>query len=387
MPALSFAAISGVYTNDATNITDISAKLNGGGNTGGGNDFGYFRYSTVPSNPPVFCNDIYGIAMKSTNAINVNGSIGFSMDATNLESNTQYAYCAIISNSALNPTDIKYGNVKTFWTNPCATCDQTTINTTNALVASGTSAYLNGNYNSTVAVKTYFEYRKLAEPPANGGRPTPLPWIQVGMQNKNPQTSGNISTQVSGLLANTTYEYRAAGDSGTSTNPILIYGAILEFTTHDNGTVGPNNNQNGNGGTVQPNGPVTYNNYANLPESPSLTPDDVVHYKEGIETVFIRQIVGNTTFAKAYGYKDGMNLQSFAYGLAHTFAQLFGYVNGGVHEIRVITPDVAAYQFGVKDGKLVVFEYYNGHHTGTSTFTMNLKNAFGYEYYFNRKLK
>ncbi|MCX6757478.1 MAG: Ig domain-containing protein [Candidatus Nomurabacteria bacterium] len=113
--------------------------------------------------------------------------------------------------------------------------------------------------------------------------------------------------------------------------------------------------------------------------------DDVVGYQEGIENVFYRQIVGNIPFAKLYGYRDGNDLNVFAGILSHTFAQMFGYVNGGGREIRVSIANIAAYRLGFKNGSLAVYEYYDNHLTGISTLTRNFKSAFDYEYYFKKK--
>ena len=288
-----------------------------------------------------------------------------------------------------NP-EITYGEVKSFTTKPCLTCGQTAIETLNPIVLSGSNAYLNGFYNSTDTVKTFFEYRKIPAMTSSSVKQTTnsnsSEWIKVNPQNKVPNTAGAINFLLQGLTPNTQYEYRAAAEVNPTTNgansDIVYAEEIFPFTTGD--VVTPNQGNGGDNGD----GGGNYQNTPNLPTKPPLHPqsDNLVHYSEGVETVFIRQIIGNTAFAKVYGYKDGMNLQSFAYGLAHTFAQLFGYIHGGAREIRVSSPDVAAYIFGLQDGKLVVFEYYKNYYTGTATFTMDLKNAFGYEYYFNRKL-
>lgn len=139
-----------------------------------------------------------------------------------------------------------------------------------------------------------------------------------------------------------------------------------------------NNGNNGNsGGGMVP--PPKVGSYAN-PLS-----DAIVHYHEGVETVFTRQIMHYPGFAKLYGYVDGENLQHFADTLSHTFAQIFGYYAGGGREIRVTVPDMAAYEFGLKDGMLAVYEYYDNHLTGISVVTGKLKSAFEYEYYYTKR--
>ncbi len=110
--------------------------------------------------------------------------------------------------------------------------------------------------------------------------------------------------------------------------------------------------------------------------------DAVVHYHEGVETVFTRQIMNSPGLAHLYGYVEGTDLKTFAENLSHVFAQVFGYYSGGGREIRVSYPDIAAYELGLKDGMLAVYEYYDNHLTGIQTAGSALKTKFGYEYYF-----
>ena len=140
---------------------------------------------------------------------------------------------------------------------------------------------------------------------------------------------------------------------------------------------GNSSSNNGNNGGMTP--PPKIGSIAN-PLS-----DAIVHYHEGVETVFTRQIMHYPGFAKLYGYVDGANLQNFADTLSHTFAQIFGYYAGGGREIRVTVPDMAAYEFGLKDGMLAVYEYYDNQLTGVSVVTGKLKNAFEYEYYYTKR--
>ncbi|MFA6586121.1 MAG: hypothetical protein WCS86_03095 [Candidatus Paceibacterota bacterium] len=112
--------------------------------------------------------------------------------------------------------------------------------------------------------------------------------------------------------------------------------------------------------------------------------DAVVRFQEGIETVFARQIVANTNFAKLYGYEEGTDLQTFAWSLSDQFARVFGYVNSSGKEIRVSYPDVAAYQLQLTGNKLTVYEYYYNKIVDIRNVTTVFKNASGYEYYFKK---
>ena len=266
-PMLSFALsnITGTQTQAETDITDTSVKFHGSTNTNGETDFGYFRYTKVLNHPPIFCPEIsgeayYGSIIKSTFEKSVTTNSGlttyFDSTVTGLEPDTQYAYCAIVSNSAVHanitdPTVIRYGMIRTFTTAPCATCDQVTINTNNALVTNGTSGYLNGFYNSTFPLNTYFEYSLV--PSGGGGIPT---WTPTATQTRAPHTSGTFNAQISGLSPNTAYQFRAVGNSGTAAIPVLTYGDILTFTTGDdslnggsyNGGLPPDGTAGGTGG-------------------------------------------------------------------------------------------------------------------------------------------
>ncbi|MEI7809975.1 MAG: hypothetical protein WCI41_00235, partial [bacterium] len=112
--------------------------------------------------------------------------------------------------------------------------------------------------------------------------------------------------------------------------------------------------------------------------------DAVVHYHEGIETVLQRQIVKNTALAKAYGYTDGDNLSSFAWGLSDTFARMFGYVSTSGKEIRVSVVDRAAYELRLENGKVTVYEYLDSKIVNIQKETQAMRDKYGYEYYFNK---
>ena len=92
----------------------------------------------------------------------------------------------------------------------------------------------------------------------------------------------------------------------------------------------------------------------------------------------------NPIFTQKYGYKTGMNLQTFAEDLADQFARAFGYINSSGREIRVSLPDIAAYQLVLVGNKLTVYEYYNNRIVDSRNVTTVFKNASGYEYYFKK---
>ncbi len=415
-PFVSQAGFLAVTTGDATGVTNTSATLHGYGGDADPNSTmpvtGYFRYSTAKV-APIFCNDIYGTQMVATGDISL-GSDGtwksFSQNIYNLAPDTTYYYCAIVSDK----NNIAYGSesrVKEFHT----ACYQTTINTLDATNVQSTSANLKGSYCSTQSsVKTSFNYRE-----AKPGE-TPPPWKEVASTSHakgsgSSNVYGNITFLLTSLAPNTTYQFKAvAVDQGTS--KATTEGSILNFTTLPGVTGG------GSGGSTQSNSGtsgVTTNNGStvttgvgfgftntggnknnsgnsngnnggiftgNLQLGQTATPPGLalVRFHEGVETVFARQIMSNTDLARAYGYQAGMDLQTFAWDLADQLAKIFGYVSPSGKEIRVSQPDIAAYQLVYTGNRLTVYEYYNGKIVDIQSATSTLKNASGYEYYFNK---
>ena len=112
--------------------------------------------------------------------------------------------------------------------------------------------------------------------------------------------------------------------------------------------------------------------------------DDVVRYHEGIETVLQRQIVADPQIAKMYGYVDGTDLQSFSWYLADLFARIFGYVSSTGKEIRVIVPDMAAYEIDISSGTLTIYEYFDSKIVNIQKMTPSLRSIYEYEYYFRK---
>ena len=136
------------------------------------------------------------------------------------------------------------------------------------------------------------------------------------------------------------------------------------------------------------------NNQSGEPKIGDITtpPNDaIVRYHEGVETVFIRQILKNTTLQQKYGHKDASDLQSFGNYLAHFFGKNYGYVAKNRKEVRVRYPDVAAYELREVKGTTTVYESYLNKNTGKFEITgirkLNslFKLIFKYEYYFLKK--
>ena len=423
-----------VSTSDADNISQTSATLHGIGGYDANSSLplpafpitAYFRYSPTPISP-IFCNDIYGTSMISTKDIKLNVSASkisetFYQKVNNLTPNTTYYYCAIISNKE----NIAYGGssiVKEFHTN----CIETTVDTNVATNIRTQSANLNGSYCSTKDVKTSFKYREAWD----GTSSKPWTALKESVVNhivgNNSNVYGNFNFNLSGLTPEKKYEFQAVAENGTGTNIKTFEGSIEDFTTlaiavgrggskNDSGTgsggvntgSGGNsggNNNNPEGGTGSGSGVNTgssgggvntgsgsygsgiiNNTKTTLALGQNATPpsDAIVRYHEGIETVFARQIVADTAFAKKYGYQDGANLENFAWNLADQFARVFGYIDQGGKEIRVSVPDVAAYQLQLVGNKLTVYEYYGNKIVDVRNITTVFKSASGYEYYFKK---
>ncbi|MFM7088937.1 MAG: hypothetical protein ACKOW9_05420 [Candidatus Paceibacterota bacterium] len=252
--------IGPVKTLNPTQIDDTEVTL-WGNYTAGMDGFAYFRLSEAEI-PPVFCNDIYGSDMRGITST-VPDPIGyttggnFAVQVNGLEPETDYYYCAIVSNRAYDPnsarsitnTQIKYGEVKKFRTLPCDTCDDTIITTKQADVLDSKSATLKGSFKSSRPVSVYFEYTKTTSNPQDLQSNTTV-WKSTTPKSHGANSNGNYIFLLKGLEKNTTYSYRAVG---AVTNPDdsveVFYGNTMQFTTNkfdgvDGGVVDPT----GNGG-------------------------------------------------------------------------------------------------------------------------------------------
>jgi len=292
LPGATNTAGALIQTEQLLEVTDRSALLQGrlftsasaGDNTIP--NYGYFRISKVDI-PPIFCNDIFGSNMISTisNTPRANGRVlpgeTFKKRITNLEPDTDYAYCAIVSNDAKSPSEIKYGQVVTFRTNPCVTCPHTTIRTLNPASVGVNTAIMQGNYNSTRHIQTWFQYKEKGLEQAPQAEPFDLTIIEssknlakahifgssllesvriganilkskiTNKANANipewkttPRVDhtafrnyGRMSFTLTGLRKDTVYQYRAVGQTILDTtrsnpNPVqTFYGNTLEFRT------------------------------------------------------------------------------------------------------------------------------------------------------------
>ena len=440
-----------VYTGVTTDITDTAATLHGSANPVGKDTSGYFRYSAVQpgSITPVFCNEVFGNKMKSTQEYALGAKYGpkiFPGYLTNLESDTTYYYCAIASEKRL----IDYGGVNFFTTlpDPSSVNAVTSIQTKTPLVMSGSSVYLNGFYNAVVPTETYFEYKKkpsyanllnanltpmsavahwdlnptsptnlsqflnpnqtmsqqslnlgslnlsgnmanvntnmvnthVTATASNLSAPATAGWTKVGSMTHETGGSGNIDFLATGLELNTDYEFRAMirnkNDGTINPGERMSFKTLASNELTDGALFDGINNDN----YVHNSTPVPHT----LGETVKAPVDATVRSREGIETVFARQIMQNFPLAKLYGYTDGGNLQSFAWSLADILGKAFGYVNSAGNEVRVSQPNVAAYELQVKDNKVTVYEYYNSKIVDVRTISSGFKSKGFYEYYYKK---
>ncbi len=115
--------------------------------------------------------------------------------------------------------------------------------------------------------------------------------------------------------------------------------------------------------------------------------DAIVHYTEGVETVFARQIKNRLYLAKKLGYTQEQNLEQFAFDMAHSLAKNnFGYIDENGLEVRVSIPDVSAYELRAVGKNLVVYEYYKNKIIDIRSRTIQFKLKNPYEYYFRKKI-
>jgi len=126
--------------------------------------------------------------------------------------------------------------------------------------------------------------------------------------------------------------------------------------------------------------------WTNLSLGQAIKPpnDAIVRYHEGIETVFIRQILANPIYLNTFNRSGANNSINFVWDLAHKFAKMFSYVDDSGREIRVSLPDIAAYQLQLIGEELTVYEYYDDKIIDIRNVTTVFKDKAGYEYYFER---
>jgi len=435
-----------VKTESAINVTDAGATLRGMGYPDNVDGIvyptvGYFRYSASPTKP-IFCEDIYGSDIVSTQDIKITTEgQTFQQVVTDLDPDTTYYYCAILSGTRPGRLIQRIQNseeVKQFRTLPCPDCAQIKVTTKTALNMTSNSATLKGTYNSTKPIKTYFEYRKyvsgnnfeisgatntesqvetntmstksmpisptasygnffVSPSSVNSGAKKPMSWIKIAQSEKNrsANTAGDLNFFLSGLSPASRYEFRLVAETisngtskGSSVPSEIVTGNTLDFRTSPvnggGGITDDSDDDNNGGGNGNGSGNGTGGGYI---LGQILTPPElaVVRSKEGIETVFVRQIMANNELAKTYGYVEGTDLETFAWNIADVIARAFGYVNPNTgKEIRVAKADIAAYELKMEDRKLTVYEYYDSKIVNIQTFSTIMRNSYYYEYYFRK---
>ena len=207
-------------------------------------------------------------------------------------------------------------------------------------------------------------------------------WMRVCADKKSPSDAGLIKESYENNNCGPWTTIRVINPSTTCTDKTATnYGKSLPCTYGNGGNGAGTGNGNGNG-----NNNGNGSNPSNLQLGDIATPPNLalVHYHEGIETVLQRQIVANTELAESYGYQPSASIETFAWDLADLLARTFGYVGTNRKEIRVITPDIAAYQLYMNNGILTIYEYYNGKIVNIQKMTDTLRNKYQYEYYFTK---
>jgi N-acetylneuraminic acid mutarotase len=190
-----------VTTNPATYVASHSATLNGTVNPRGFATTVYFQYGTTTSYGSTTVNQSYsGTTMRSVTA-NISG----------LSASTTYHFRIVAHNSA----GTSYGADRTFTT--LSPTGPPVVTTNPATLIASFSATLNGSLDPHGLTTTvYFQYGTTT----GYGSATPP-------QSKTGNTYHNITANISGLTASTTYHFRivATNSAGTS------YGTDRIFTT------------------------------------------------------------------------------------------------------------------------------------------------------------
>jgi phosphodiesterase/alkaline phosphatase D-like protein len=191
----------GVTTNPATNVASFSARLNGSIYPHGLTTTVYFQYGTTTS---------YGLTTSlQTKTGNTYQSV--SANISGLAVSTRYHFRIVATNSA----GTTYGADRTF-TTLSATGRPVVVTNPATLIASH-SATLNGSVDPHgLSTTVHFEY----------GRSTNY-GSMTGSQTKTGNTYQNVSANISGLTANTTYHFRIVATNSAGTG----YGSDKTFTT------------------------------------------------------------------------------------------------------------------------------------------------------------
>jgi phosphodiesterase/alkaline phosphatase D-like protein len=205
-------ALPTVSTGNATNITRTSADVNGKVNPNGWQTDFWFEYGKD-------ANLGSGTATQSSGANNSVNSQTASL--SNLDPLTKYFYRI----DAQNQFGTVVGSILSFTTSgPAAPAAPAapSVTTTAASNVATTAARLNGRINPNGAETAYsFEYSLDSSLTTilNVGAPTQS--VPAG------NSSTNVTSDVTGLVANTTYYYRLTGKNSVGT----VQGAIVSFKT------------------------------------------------------------------------------------------------------------------------------------------------------------
>jgi hypothetical protein len=195
------AATPTVTTNAATNVTSSSATLSGTVNPKGLTTSVHFEYGTTTN---------YGLTTPS-HSYGGNTTQNVSANITGLSPNTTYHFRIVGTNNS----GTSYGGDRTFTT--LSPTGPPIAKTNPATNVASFAATLNGSvYPHGVTTTVYFQYGTTT----SYGSTTPP-------QTKTGNTYQNVSANISGLSASTTYHFRIVATNSAGTR----YGADRTFTT------------------------------------------------------------------------------------------------------------------------------------------------------------
>jgi hypothetical protein len=189
-------------TNPATSIASFSSTLNGLLDPHGLTTSFHFDYGTTPS---------YGLTTAPQSRTG-NTYLNIGANVTSLTANTTYHFRVVASNSAGTST----GGDKAFTTLTATGAPVVTTNAATNITAS--SATLNGSLDPHGLTSTvYFQYGT-----------TTTYGITTAHQSQSGNTFRNVSANINGLSASTTYHFRIVATNSVGTR----YGSDRTFTTH-----------------------------------------------------------------------------------------------------------------------------------------------------------
>jgi hypothetical protein len=190
-----------VITNSASLIASFSATLNGSVDPHGLTTTVYFQYGTTTN---------YGLTT-ATQSKTGNTYLNVTANISGLTASTTYHFRIVATNSA----GTRYGSDRTF-TTVSATGPPVVITNPATNIATNT-ATLNGTVNPHGLTTTvYFQY----------GTTTSYGHTSAS-QSKTGNVYQNVSANISGLTARTTYHFRIVGSNNNGTS----YGSDRTFTT------------------------------------------------------------------------------------------------------------------------------------------------------------